>query len=149
MIEGSIKTAFSEGEFLSEREAQRIIDTLIDDQVGVQRYTDLVKDGKVILNRMVKIGPTVLYVQDDGSMTDAQKLTLVRLINLAKKGEYLVVVGDEVCYLPRWIRGASSETIRHHVQTAKTIGEERSNTSLIQSFKNNIRTMYLVWTSPI
>lgn len=151
MIEGSLKADFTEGTYISESQAQRVMDTLIDDKVGLQRYYDVCLDCKAILNRRVRfIGTNIVYVANtDDNLTDAHKLTLVRLINVARKGQYIILIGDEVCYLPTWMRGSSEKDIRAHISYSRVNATIAAQPTLLDRVMHQFKLMHHTWTTPV
>lgn len=152
LIEGVTITDFVEGDYLSQNEISRLLLTVVDDENGVQYYPELVRVAKELAGKMTRIGNSVLHVSTpEGKFpTVALVMTTVRLINLAKKGRYIIVIGDEIAYLPVHMRGLSEQDVRTHITITATIaGEDMNQPGILGWFKKHTHMMKLMWTVPV
>ena len=149
MIDGIIKTAFVEGEFLSPKESQILMSTLADMDGEVQTYDEILADAKKYLKGYEIVDGTVLMVNTRVRLSDAVRLTMVRLVNIARRRRYLVVINGAVCYKPAWIRGASDADVASHVKAAYIMSESKRTPTLVDRMALQFKLYRHVWSTAV
>lgn len=149
MIDGIIKTAFFEGNFLSRKESENLLATLVDVEGGIQDYDQILVEAKRRLAGYEIVDGTVLLVRTNTRLSDAVRLMMVRIINIARKRRYIVVINDEVCYKPAWIRGASDADVASHVKAAYIVSATKKTPSLMDRLSLQFSLYRHVWSTAV
>lgn len=127
---------FLDGENYYTELSQKVFETFHGGEAD--EYTIYIKEARDILHEFgFKIVGGIFHVPYDGEVDSATSVALVRYINLAHKGRYFIVLGDEVLFVPECYRGVSKENIKVYIDLTVLEDSKRSSTNskLINSLR--------------
>lgn len=120
----SIVDDFLEGAPFTEALCERVTATYSMDYTGVsyKRTMELVKS-VMSQSRRFNAGKDVVSFHTGYVFSDLEKAMAIRLINLSRHGKAIIVLNDEIVFLPQGFRKYKDEEIRlythHAIQMAK------------------------------
>ena len=148
-IENIMMRNFLDGVPMSELECQRIVDTMVDPELGIMRYHDLVEEAKLVLASYEFLSVGIFNVTADyQSLPDVLKATVVRLVNIARHGKNVVTFNDEIAYLPSWKAAEPEQNIRNTITVERIKSSLPKKANVFQRLANKIKLYKLVWTMP-
>lgn len=129
---------FLMGEHYTEALSEKIFATF--DPVYATNYRERINDVKRLINqtRAKILNQEIFHIdQKNGSpMTATMQVALVRFVNLCHKGRYLIVVDEEIVFIPE--RHLHTKAIDLQLYVSLTLLEEEKKTA--SNFFNRIRS---------
>lgn len=109
------------------------------DKVG-NIYLTLMDQAKqrMIEHRPVKLGNDIYYIQL-GQTTKLEIALMVRYINICHKAQHIVVINDEIVYVPAHYRHRDHEELGRHVKLNLLKHQDKSKNKLVKKTKAGTR----------
>lgn len=109
------------------------------DKVG-NIYLSLMNHAKqrMIDNQPVLLGNDIFFIQL-GQTTKLEIALMVRYINICHKAQHLVVINDEIVYVPDHYRHRDHEELGRHVKLSLLKHNDKTKNKLVKSTKTGTR----------
>lgn len=133
MYTTSYTEKFFSGEFMTYAESARTVGSYLDeDDVGTS-YEVLVEKAKQIAVTAVFTGNNLVKcLSPDGNTSGGLRATLVRFINLSRKGKCIIMLDGVVIYRPKHIEDYSQEELTFYIRSMEVIDKVKSKPLLIR-----------------
>ena len=93
---------------------------------------------RMIEHRPVKLGNDIYYIQL-GQTTKLEIALMVRYINICHKAQHIVVINDEIVYVPAHYRHRDHEELGRHVKLNILKHKDQTKNKLVKKTKAGTR----------
>lgn len=104
-------------------------------------YEHLVKVVKnnLTLNPPIHLKDDVLYLQTEQELSKILKAVTVRFINICHRQRYIIVLNDEIVFLPEHYKNHDKEELGRYVKLALLEYQDQSKIKLVKQIKTDAR----------
>lgn len=121
-------------------ENQHIVPKDVDSKEGFT-YDAALKTAKNILSIYppIHLKDDILFLKIETPLAKMVKAVIVRYINICHHQRYIIVVNDEIIYIPEHLRSRDREELGRYVKLALLSYQDRSKNKLVRQIKSDAR----------
>lgn len=124
MVRNDIETTinnFLSGKALSEEVIRYVISAMFRHEESIDiDYTKMLEMAKTELTLAERrMTSDVIYINTKEPVSDDIQVGMIRYLNVCKEGKFIVVINDEIKYIPMEIRKFGLDDIQQHVEKQK------------------------------
>lgn len=122
---------------------KRLGNTKTNQQSEYSVYLMLMQEAKQFLsdNKPIQLKKDIIYLETEKPISKILTALVVRLINIAHRGQFIIVLNGGVLYVPESLRSRDKEEFGRYVKLAILEHQDKTKAGWIKSLKKNSRLL--------